>query len=173
MEQESELRERIANELATLRRLLDTDVTAVAWKREEDNRWSWSMAVGCADDRYRSLAIRIGRGLEGSVPRIGRPLVIDDSHRDSHVKRDESPFMRVEQLLSAAAYPISGTAGVNGVLLAGSRSARTYSPDNLLVMQLSSRRLSQLKHDAGALTPASPGTSYDIIEAKKGDEASS
>lgn len=173
MERSSEQSERIANELSNLRQLLDTDVTAVAWKREEDNRWIWCMAVGCADDRYRNLAIRIGRGLEGSVPRIGRPLIIDESNRDSHVKRDDSPFMRVEQLLSAAACPISEATGVNGVLLAGSRSTRTFSPDNLQAMQLSSRRLSQLKNDAKVQKPASPGTPCDIIEVRKGEEASS
>ncbi|CAM3755212.1 GAF domain-containing protein [Cohnella lubricantis] len=167
-----EIRVQIEKELHMLRQLLETDVTAVAWKLKEDNRLSWWAADGCTDDRYRSLAIRMGRGLEGSVPRIGRPLIIDEANSDTQGRREESPFMRVEQLLAAAVYPIAGTDGVNGVLLAGSRSPRTYSPDNLAVMQLSSRKLNQLRYQAHTGSMISAENHYAIIEAKNGEEAS-
>lgn len=166
------MRELVEKELGLVRQLLATDVAAVAWKSNEDSRWNWWAAVGCEDDRYRSLAIRMGRGLEGSVPRIGRPLIIDEANADTQGRRDESPFMRVEQLLAAAAYPITGKAGINGVLMAGSRSARTYSQDNLLVLQLSSRWLNQLRDYAETGIPLAADTHYDIIHNKKGEEAS-
>ncbi|GIO12997.1 hypothetical protein J19TS2_25520 [Cohnella xylanilytica] len=149
------VRELVERELALLRELLPIDVAAVAWSGAEDRRLAWWAASGCSDDRYRTLAIRPGRGLEGTVPRIGRPLVLDAGDPGTPRRREESALMLVEGLHSAAAYPVSGEEGLCGVLLVGNRQARAYSQDHLLVVQLSARWLGQLRDYAekGAPTP--------------------
>jgi nitrogen regulatory protein A len=145
MREVENVRNLVQKELDLLRELIGADVAAVAWKRKEDGKWAWWAASGCADDRYRKLTIRLGRGLEGSVTRIGRPLVLDGNDPDTARKREESPLMLVEQLQAAAAYPIAGSAEVHGVLLVGHRQLLAYSQENLLVVQLSARWLGQLR----------------------------
>lgn len=154
----------VEKELALLRELVSADVSAVAWKRREDGGWSWWAAAGCGDDRHRQLAVRMGRGPEGRAPRIGRPVVVDDAHRELSAVREESPLMVVERLQAAIAYPIVGSAGVDGVLLAGNRDARAYTHDNLLVMQLSSRWLGQLRDYAENGAPVPADARHGIME---------
>ena len=141
--------ERIEAELTHLREALASDVAAVAWLPDGRPQWAWWAASGCADDRYRMLSIRPGRGLEGSVLRVGRPLALDDSHPDAARKRQESALMNVERLLAAAACPIAA-AGSPGVLMVGARSSRRYTADDLLVLRQAADRIGHWAEEAAA-----------------------
>ncbi|WP_158630030.1 GAF domain-containing protein [Cohnella sp. AR92] len=128
-------KESVEKELSVLRERLQLDVAAVSWRRARDLRWEWWAASGCRDERFRSLSIRVGRGIEGSVPRIGRTLVIDGEHPDSDRQREDSALMHVEQLISAIACPIVIKDIPQGVLLAGSREERVFSREQLKSVQ--------------------------------------
>ncbi|REK68287.1 MAG: GAF domain-containing protein [Cohnella sp.] len=131
-------------ELEQLRELISVDVAALAWYRERERRLVWEVASGCGDERYRMLSIRIGRGLEGTVPRIGRPLILDPCNPGTARMKEQSPLMLVEKLQVAAGFPVLSQGRLKGVLLAGNRSVRCYTPENLAVLQLSANWLGQL-----------------------------
>lgn len=141
-------REAVEKELSVLRELLEVDVAAVSWKRARDRQWEWWAASGCRDERFRSLSIRIGRGIEGAVPRIGRSLIIDKEHPNGGKQREESALMHVEQLVSAIACPILVKDVPEGVLLAGVREERSFSKEQLQRTQLAAAMLGQWAEEA-------------------------
>ncbi|MBN2981920.1 MULTISPECIES: GAF domain-containing protein [Cohnella] len=138
------VRELMEKELHLLRELLSADVAALAWMQDRERRLDWAIASGCGDDRYRMLSIRIGRGLEGTVPRIGRPLVLDPCNPSASRMKEQSPFMLLEKLQTAAGLPVNVHGQLKGVLLAGFRSVRCFTPENLTVLQMSAKWLGQL-----------------------------
>ncbi|THF78042.1 GAF domain-containing protein [Cohnella fermenti] len=141
-------RESVERELSALRELLEVDVAAVSWKRARDRQWEWWAASGCRDERFRTLSIRMGRGIEGTVPRIGRSLVIDVEHPNGSRQREESALMHVEQLMSAIACPILVQDVPQGVLLAGTREDRVFSREQLQRTQLAAAMIGQWAEDA-------------------------
>jgi nitrogen regulatory protein A len=136
-------KESVEKELSVLREQLQVDVAAVSWRRARDSRWEWWAASGCRDERFRALSIRVGRGIEGAVPRIGRTLVIDGEHPDSGRQREDSALMHVEQLIAAIACPIVMKDIPQGVLLAGVREERVFSKEQLRSAQQFAARLGQ------------------------------
>src|SRR5690242_13567650 len=111
-----------------------SEFCAIAWEDEDEPIFRWRAAAGNLNIRYHNLVFRSGQDLAGQVWRIGRPVKLDFSTSDFERKRKESPIMMAEQLLAAAAVPISTYGSLQAILLVGSRSLRIYTPDDIQLL---------------------------------------
>jgi len=118
----------IQRELDGFRSSTSADFVALAWISDDDHRMRWRMASGSRSERYRTLPVRPGRELAGTVYRIGRTLAWDGSTPDLGRKRLESPLMMAEELKAAAASPVFCDSDIQGIVLAGQRSDRVLLP---------------------------------------------
>mgnify|MGYP000862899019 FL=1 len=139
----------IQRELDGFRSSTSADFVALAWISDDDHRMRWRMASGSRSERYRTLPVRPGRELAGTVYRIGRTLAWDGSTPDLGRKRLESPLMMAEELKAAAASPVFRDSDIQGIVLAGQRSDRVYSPDDLRALEKLCERLGRLAGAAG------------------------
>ncbi|WP_144842564.1 hypothetical protein [Paenibacillus cremeus] len=108
-----------------------SEFCAIAWADRDNRMLRWQAAAGNLNERYRQISFRSGQDLAGLVWRIGRPEALDAGTAGYERKRKESPIMLAEQLLAAAAFPISLQASGPGVLLVGSRALRLYTAGDL------------------------------------------
>jgi len=134
----------IRRELDGFRSSMSADFVALAWISEDDHRMRWRVASGSRSDRYRTLPVRPGRELAGTVYRVGRTLAWDGSTPDLGRKRLESPIMMAEELKAAAASPVFRGNEIQGIVLAGQRSDRVYTPDDLRALESLCERLGKL-----------------------------
>lgn len=130
----------VVRELERLREATSSDFSALA-RIGPDRDIRWSNASGHLSERYKRLMQRPGKGLAGTVVKIGRPYVLDESERDRQRLMSESPIMAVERLLAAYAVPIVDGSDVVGVLLVGHRASRTYTPEEKAAIADAARRI--------------------------------
>jgi len=139
----------IRRELDGFRTSTSADFVALAWISDDDHRMRWRVASGSRSERYRTLPVRPGRELAGAVYRIGRTLAWDGTTPDLGRKRLESPIMMAEELKAAAASPVFRGSEIQGIVLAGQRSNRVYTPDDLKALENLCERLGKLAGTAG------------------------
>lgn len=126
-----QVKDPIDEELHRLRCLLDHDFSAVAFLDKDSQRIRWNYVSGNTNERYKFIVQKPGRGLAGSVIRLGRPIIIDQSSAGLERARHEYPIMLAEKLWSAVAAPIHINGMIQGVLLVGSRTIREYSKQEI------------------------------------------
>ncbi|OUN00068.1 MAG: hypothetical protein BAA02_02595 [Paenibacillaceae bacterium ZCTH02-B3] len=147
----------IRRELDGFRGDTSADFVALAWISEDDHRMRWRVASGSRSERYRTLPVRPGRELAGTVYRIGRTLAWDGTTPDLGRKRLESPIMMAEDLKAAAASPVFRGGEIQGIVLAGQRTDRVYTPDDLKALESLCERLGKLAETAGCRESDSRG----------------
>lgn len=90
----------------------------------------WEAAVGNLSDRYRRMATRPGKGLNGSVVKVGRGAAFHVAELIAKRELHEYPILLAEKLRSAYAAPVMEGDKVRGVLLVGDRVKRIYRPED-------------------------------------------
>lgn len=123
----------IQQQLDRLRAATSSDFAGLAWFVPQEHRIRWLLASGNLGERYRSLALKPGRGLAGHVIRLGRPVVLDAAAPEAERERlrHEYSIMMVEQLQTFLAVPVEAGGETRGALLIGSRQARRFAPSDL------------------------------------------
>jgi nitrogen regulatory protein A len=131
-------------EMEQLRTEIDCDFCCLGLLEGEELTLRWKTACGNENERFRNITDRGGRGLTGSVVKVGRamPLYFADlvMSRCLH----EYPIMTAERLRSAYAVPLMEGRSVKGVMLAGDRWKRVYRPEERHCIMLAGERISRL-----------------------------
>ena len=131
----------VEDQLRRLRAAIGADFAALASVDERDRAARWLYASGNENERYLRMRKKPGVGVTGFVVRHGRPFVLDDAaSAHSTAARVDYPILLAERLRSAAAVPVLGGGRVEGVLLAGYRTARRIGPELLAAMESCARR---------------------------------
>lgn len=119
--------------LSVLERLLadiGSDFCAVGLLAEQSGDLVWKLASGNLSDRYKTISSRAGRGLGGSVVKVGRGMTLHVTELIAVRQLHEYPILLAEKLRSAYAVPIQYEGKVLGVLLTGDRVKRIYRPED-------------------------------------------
>jgi diguanylate cyclase (GGDEF)-like protein/PAS domain S-box-containing protein len=94
--------------------------------------------------RSRGLRMARGAGLVGRVWRTGRPLWVADVRQD---RRIANPLLAASAgILGALVFPVTGAAGILGVITISSREVRRPDPRLLRAMEVVGRQLGQFLH---------------------------
>nr|WP_285891299.1 GAF domain-containing protein [Paenibacillus pasadenensis] len=126
------------------------DVSMLAAVASSDGKICWKLAAGAFSGRYRMMAERPGRGLAGSVLKVGRPMLIQADELGAGKQLHDYPLIIVEGIRSAYAVPIMTAAGRSkGVLLAGYRRPKTLSAEDRLAIERSALRIGSALDKAG------------------------
>lgn len=104
----------------------------------------WKAAAGNLSDRYRLMTIRPGRGLNGSVVKVGRGTSLHVAELIARRELHEYPILLAEKLRSAYAAPVMQGGIVHGVLLVGDRVKRIYRPEDRERISAATVRLAEL-----------------------------
>jgi nitrogen regulatory protein A len=123
--------------LAELRTSTGSDFSAVARYEAEERIIRWVAAAGQRSERYRHMKKRPGEGVAGEVVRFG--AMVRRSYGPEDEKRADDYLMHAEKLLVAAAVPIRGEDGREGVLFVGRRSPSPYAERELTTLQEAAR----------------------------------
>lgn len=143
--------------LQELRGETASDFAAIALYDPENKEIRWRVAFGALSERYRGIAIRIGKGIAGGVLSTGRPMVVASFPADMPEHPLEYPIMIVEQLVSCYAAPIGDARRVFGVLMIGQRTARLYRQAEQEAARRAAERIGALyapSYDAAEIPPA-------------------
>lgn len=131
VEESLKLQQSVKDLLEELKEGIGGDFTAVALYDPENREIRWRVAFGALNERYRGIAIRMGKGIAGDVMLTKRPMMVASFPEDLDLVNDplDYPIMITEQLVSCYAAPVVKESGdmVFGVILAAQRSTRTYS----------------------------------------------
>lgn len=118
---------------ASVRRMLErlkqdteTDFLALALYDPEQHEIRWRIAYGASSERYKAIAIRVGKGIAGDVMLSGRPLTVRNFPEDVTSDPMEYPIMIIEKLISCYVAPIKGDGAAFGALMAADRYGRVY-----------------------------------------------
>ena len=125
-EQESGIKQEMDRLLAHL----ESDFCTFGLLHTETGELVWKVAAGNLSDRYRHIANRPGKGVSGSVVKVGRGVSLHVSELIAKRELHEYPILLAEKLRSAYAVPVMLDDKVRGVLLVGDRVKRIYRPED-------------------------------------------
>ncbi|WP_164931406.1 cofactor assembly of complex C subunit B [Longirhabdus pacifica] len=124
----------IMSHLDSLRNLTATDFCSLALM-DDQNIIRWRYVSGNRNDRYKRIALRLGRGIAGQVIRSGRPMYLDSFKMKAGDDPKEYPILLAENLKSVLAAPVTINHKVQGVLMIGYRYPATYTDQQLLLVE--------------------------------------
>ncbi|RBW68806.1 GAF domain-containing protein [Bacillus taeanensis] len=133
---------KIESELNSLRIKTASDFTALAWLYKDNREIRWRYVSGNGNDRYKQMVGKIGKGLAGMTVLLGSPIILDSTTSDLSRKRLDYPIMIAENLLSAVSVPLKNNGEIVGVLLAGSRTMRTFTQNEIQFFIETAERMS-------------------------------
>lgn len=131
-------------ELERLRTELDCDFCALALLDNNEYPLRWKLASGSQNDRFLAMADKPGRGLSGTVMKVGRAMSLQVADLIRTRELHEYPILISEKLRSAYAVPLMNDGKVNGILLFGDRKKRIYRPEDRASASLGGERISML-----------------------------
>lgn len=134
----------LSAEMNRTRSALACDLCALALTGEDGRTLRWKFAAGNLNDRCLKMVDPPGRGLSGSVAKVGRPMTLQTSELERARKLHEYPIFISELLRSAHAVPLLQSGKVGGVLLIGDRTNRSYKQEELLVASACGERIIKL-----------------------------
>lgn len=122
--------------LSRIRSILRTD-TAVILLLDTEREWLVAKAaLGIEEEVEQGVRVRSGRGFAGTVVVTRRPRIIDDLSK-AHV---ENPLLRERGLTSLLGVPLLVHGDAIGVLHVGSVSPRTFTQEDVDLLQLVAER---------------------------------
>lgn len=139
-----EIQHAVRSLLENLREETGSDFAAIALYDPENKEIRWRIAFGALSERYRGIAIRIGKGIAGDVVSTGRPMIVASFPADVPENPLEYPIMLVEQLVSCYAAPIGDERRVFGVLMVAQRTDRLYQQTDQQTARRTAERIGAL-----------------------------
>jgi signal transduction histidine kinase len=131
-----ELEQLLASLLLRVRELLDVDTCAVLLLDAQGSELVARAAVGIEEEVERGVRIPLGRGFAGRVAAERRPIVLDDvDHADVL-----NPILREKGIKSLLGVPLLVGGEAIGVLHVGSLHHRTFTDDEVELLQLAADR---------------------------------
>lgn len=107
-----------------LEKEFEFDFISIALVQTAEGRFAikWKYASGQTSDRYKRLTLQYGKGVAGTVFKVGKPMLIENVD-DMYEGKDlfNNPILILESLKSFGAIPLYKYNRVAGVLLAGFR----------------------------------------------------
>lgn len=146
------LQQKIQNELEQLKNDLELDFVAVALADGQYRDIYWRFALGAQTDRYKKIAVRMGRGMAGKVLQGMSPYIVQAFPEEVAGEVLEYPIFLVESLTSGVGISINSNVFTQkqayGVLLVGQRSKREFLVEDITCVQTCANRLAQIYDDA-------------------------
>jgi signal transduction histidine kinase/HAMP domain-containing protein len=115
------------------RELVGADAVAIATIEGEDRSAQVRVVLGGRTREFSGLSIAPGRGLGGLVLETGEPQLTGDYQSDPRFTHDAvlDRLIVEEAIASVLAVPIRSPRGVVGLIMAGSRPAAAFTPEDL------------------------------------------
>jgi signal transduction histidine kinase len=127
-----ELEELLNVLLPRIRSILDADTCAVLLLDEESNELLARAAVGIEEEVEQGVRIPVGRGFAGRVAAGRAPVILDDvDHADVL-----NPILREKGIKSMLGVPLLVRGEVIGVLHVGSLTGRSFTRDDVELLEL-------------------------------------
>jgi signal transduction histidine kinase len=131
-----DLDELLAALLVRARDMLDADTCAVLLLDPERNELAARAAVGIEEEVEQGVRIPVGRGFAGRVAASRSPVVLDDvDHADVL-----NPILRQKGIKSLLGVPLVAGGEVVGVLHVGTLTPRTFTREDVDLLQLAGDR---------------------------------
>ncbi len=108
----------------------------------------WTNVAGNTSDRYKTIRLRIGKGIAGEVWRTGREQRATDIQSDSQ-NLLKYPIARLEQLDMTIGIPIMKNGIIRAVLLLGYRNPITPNVVDVTAVYASLTGLASLLEEGG------------------------
>ena len=103
----------------------------------------WKYTSGATNERVKRMAMRPGQDLVGTALRTGRTVMLDEQSSGGYTP-DRCPLMLAERLVCAIAVPMFSEGSLpSGVLLVGSRTPCTFSPEMVVQTEQVAKQLEQ------------------------------
>ncbi|MFT4415929.1 GAF domain-containing protein [Fredinandcohnia humi] len=121
----------IEHQLHEICTITSSDFSALAKLQQRTQDIYWEYAFGNRNERYKHMVGKPGKGLAGSVIRLGTTMIVDQDSPGFEQLRLQSPIMLAENLQSAVAVPVQCKGKISGILLVGSRFRKKYSIEQI------------------------------------------
>jgi signal transduction histidine kinase len=129
--------ELLAELLPRIRQILRADTCAVLMLDGEGRDLVARAAVGIEEEVEQGVRIPVGRGFAGRVAAEQRPVILDDvDHADVL-----NPILRQKGIKSMLGVPLLVGGNVLGVLHVGTLTYRTFTPDDVELLELVAHRV--------------------------------
>jgi PAS domain S-box-containing protein len=123
--------------LGRIAELLDIEIAMILLRSEGSEYLSVRAAIGLGGPRNQSGRVRIGQGVAGKVAATGTPLIIDALTS----KNFALPALRRKGAKATLAVPLNADGRVIGVLQVASTTARRFTEDDSLLLELAAGRM--------------------------------
>jgi len=117
---------RIKGSLDGLRESVGCDVSALAVIDRRERLTRWIGASGNRNERYSSIVVGHGQGIEGEAAKVGRGLAWSFEESPKYAGYS---ILLTERLMSAYVVPVQAAGECVGILLVGDRSNAAYGPE--------------------------------------------
>lgn len=113
------------SDLDQLRETFSFDFAALALIQTEIDSCvlRWQYVSGNANDRYKKIVLKSGKGIAGIVFKTGKPFLMENAGVLPSHDLYNYPILVFEQLKSLAAVPLFDQSRIAGVLLVGFRES--------------------------------------------------
>ncbi|WP_409273576.1 GAF domain-containing protein [Neobacillus sp. SCS-31] len=127
-----------------LREAIGCDFVGLALQNRVGLNIRWHFASGNLNDKYERITVRYGKGVAGKVISTGSPLLVENFPENILGKTTDHPIMLAEKLVSAYAVPLFFRGMPKGVLLAGNRTASSFSAQSCLMVKETATALEKI-----------------------------
>jgi serine phosphatase RsbU (regulator of sigma subunit)/anti-sigma regulatory factor (Ser/Thr protein kinase) len=131
------LEQMLSELLDRIRRLLDADTAAVLLLDEDRKTLVARAARGLEEEVRQGVQVPLARGFAGRVAARGVPIVIEDLGRAEVV----NPILRQKGIRSMLGVPVHVEGRVIGVMHIGTLTRRTFTNDDVALLQLAADRV--------------------------------
>ncbi|MGZ4334171.1 MAG: GAF domain-containing sensor histidine kinase [Gaiellaceae bacterium] len=122
--------------LSRTREILAVDTCAILLLDESTNELVARAAVGIEEEVEQGVRIPVGAGFAGRIAATRHPVILDDVDHADVV----NPILRQKKIRSLAGVPLIATGQAIGVLHVGTLVPRTFTEDDVDLLQLAADR---------------------------------
>ncbi len=131
-----DVEELLAALLPRVRDILDADTCAVLLHDAETDELVARAAVGIEEEVEQGIRVPVGKGFAGRIASERRPVILDDVDHAEIL----NPILRQKGIKSMAGVPLVAAGEVIGVLHVGTLHHRTFTSDDVEVLQVAADR---------------------------------